>query len=175
MTNAGAYNCLFVYFYTIGRCCFIVYNFDILLNIILFYYLLLVNDSFTHIRSSSRYCHNVLTATHSLTYSITTSIGDRGNHVPGLTTIQVEDLSNVLDLLAISDKNRFSRTTNMNEHSSRSHMMLSVNVTSENLITGHTTRGKLNLVDLAGSERINKSGKWKRGANIACGSVCPKE
>ena len=46
----------------------------------------------------------------------------------------------------------------MNEHSSRSHMMLSATITSENLLTGVTTRGKLNLVDLAGSERVNKSG-----------------
>lgn len=84
--------------------------------------------------------------------------GPNGNHVPGLTTIQVENLDNVLELLAIADKNRFSRTTNMNEHSSRSHMMLSVTVTSESLVTGAATRGRLNLVDLAGSERINKSG-----------------
>jgi kinesin family member C2/C3 len=46
----------------------------------------------------------------------------------------------------------------MNEHSSRSHMMLTVTIISENKITGATSRGKLNLVDLAGSERINKSG-----------------
>lgn len=48
--------------------------------------------------------------------------------------------------------------TNMNEHSSRSHMMLTVTVISENKVTGVVTRGKLNLVDLAGSERLNKSG-----------------
>jgi hypothetical protein len=62
--------------------------------------------------------------------------GANGNHVPGLTTILVETLHDVLELLAIADKNRFSRTTNMNEHSSRSHMMLSATVTSENLLTG---------------------------------------
>ena len=48
--------------------------------------------------------------------------------------------------------------TNMNEHSSRSHMMLTVYLQSENRVTGAVTHGKLNLVDLAGSERINKSG-----------------
>ena len=48
--------------------------------------------------------------------------------------------------------------TNMNEHSSRSHMMLTVYMQSTNLMTGTVTKGKLNLVDLAGSERINKSG-----------------
>ncbi len=46
----------------------------------------------------------------------------------------------------------------MNEHSSRSHLMLSVVVESANRISGGTTWGKLHLVDLAGSERISKSG-----------------
>ena len=48
--------------------------------------------------------------------------------------------------------------TNMNEHSSRSHMMLTITVISESRQNGVITRGKLNLVDLAGSERLNKSG-----------------
>jgi hypothetical protein len=34
----------------------------------------------------------------------------------------------------------------MNEHSSRSHMMLTVSIVSESVVTGQTTRGKLNLV-----------------------------
>ncbi|CAE7439101.1 Kifc3 [Symbiodinium microadriaticum] len=46
----------------------------------------------------------------------------------------------------------------MNEHSSRSHMMLQVVVESVHRTTNQTSRGKMNLVDLAGSERINKSG-----------------
>ena len=52
-----------------------------------------------------------------------------------------------------------SAMTNMNEHSSRSHMMLTVTVISESKLNGAVTRGKLNLVDLAGSERLNKSGE----------------
>ena len=84
--------------------------------------------------------------------------GDFGNYVPGLTCIAVRNLQNVIDLMALADKNRSSATTNMNEHSSRSHMMLQVLVQSENISTGVNSRGKLNLVDLAGSERLNKSG-----------------
>lgn len=84
--------------------------------------------------------------------------GDFGNYVPGLTCIAVRNLQNVIDLMALADKNRSSATTNMNEHSSRSHMMLQVIVQSENTTTGVNSRGKLNLVDLAGSERLNKSG-----------------
>jgi kinesin family protein C2/C3 len=46
----------------------------------------------------------------------------------------------------------------MNEHSSRSHMMLTVSISSEHKATRVVSRGKLNLVDLAGSERLDKSG-----------------
>lgn len=83
---------------------------------------------------------------------------EQGNYVPGLTTLPVQSMRNVLDLLAVADRNRSVATTNMNEHSSRSHMMLQVTIASQNLQTGTSTRGKLNLVDLAGSERLNKSG-----------------
>lgn len=85
-------------------------------------------------------------------------MGEFGNHVPGLTTVNVTNISEVLSLLEKADKNRSSTATNMNEHSSRSHMMLTVTIVSEYKETGMITRGKLNLVDLAGSERIDKSG-----------------
>lgn len=85
-------------------------------------------------------------------------MGEFGNHVPGLTTITVTTIQEVFALLEKADKNRSSTATNMNEHSSRSHMMLTVTIVSEYRETGVVTRGKLNLVDLAGSERIDKSG-----------------
>jgi len=85
-------------------------------------------------------------------------MGEYGNYVPGLTHISVTSMEQVLSLIARADRVRSSSTTNMNEHSSRSHMMLTVTVVSEFLPTKLVTRGKLNLVDLAGSERINKSG-----------------
>lgn len=85
-------------------------------------------------------------------------MGEHGNYVPGLTHVPVNTIDAVLQLITIADRNRASSTTNMNEHSSRSHMMLTVNVVSECHATRLVSRGKLNLVDLAGSERINKSG-----------------
>ena len=85
-------------------------------------------------------------------------IGPHGNYVPGLISLPVDNLAAVINLIATADRNRSSATTNMNEHSSRSHMILTANVVSQFLPTGVITRGKLNLVDLAGSERINKSG-----------------
>lgn len=84
--------------------------------------------------------------------------GPKGNHVPGLTQVPVTNLEEVTKLLAVSDKNRSQASTNMNEHSSRSHMMLTVSITSEHKETRVVSRGKLNLVDLAGSERLDKSG-----------------
>lgn len=84
--------------------------------------------------------------------------GPQGNHVPGLTQVPVSNLQEVQRLLQVADKNRSQACTNMNEHSSRSHMMLTVTISSEHKETRVVTRGKLNLVDLAGSERLDKSG-----------------
>ena len=84
--------------------------------------------------------------------------GEHGNHVPGLTECPVSSIEDVFKLFSQAEMNRATASTNMNEHSSRSHMMLTINVVSENIRTGSSSRGKLNLVDLAGSERINKSG-----------------
>jgi kinesin family protein C2/C3 len=85
-------------------------------------------------------------------------MGEFGNYVPGLLHVPVTTIENVLQLIQRADRVRSSATTNMNEHSSRSHMMLTVTVVSEFLPTKMVSRGKLNLVDLAGSERVNKSG-----------------
>nr|XP_057944377.1 kinesin-like protein KIFC3 isoform X2 [Doryrhamphus excisus] len=79
-------------------------------------------------------------------------------YVPGLTRVPVqspEDINKVLEAGAVC---RATACTNLNEHSSRSHALLIVNVNGLNATTGGCTQGKLNLVDLAGSERIRKSG-----------------
>jgi len=85
-------------------------------------------------------------------------MGPHGNYVPGLVSLPVDNLQSVFKLIETADRNRSSSSTNMNEHSSRSHMILTATVVSQFLPTGAVTRGKLNLVDLAGSERITKSG-----------------
>ena len=46
----------------------------------------------------------------------------------------------------------------MNEDSSRSHLIIGILIESTNLTSGAITRGKLSLVDLAGSERVAKTG-----------------
>ena len=76
--------------------------------------------------------------------------------VPGLTKERANTIDEVMELLKRGNKNRATASTNMNEHSSRSHMVLTIDVSSS---VGETleNQGTLFLVDLAGSERIRKS------------------
>eukprot|EP00727_Mastigamoeba_balamuthi_P001512 m51a1_g11358 hypothetical protein (1370) ;mRNA; r:14167-20674 len=53
---------------------------------------------------------------------------------------------------------RHVSATLMNEHSSRSHLLVTINVKTTQNQTREVTQGKLILVDLAGSERLDRSG-----------------
>ncbi|CAI0396390.1 unnamed protein product [Linum tenue] len=66
-----------------------------------------------------------------------------------------EDLKNIIQR---GSERRHTSGTQMNEESSRSHLILSVVIESTNLQTQSVARGKISFVDLAGSERIKKSG-----------------
>ncbi|XP_033753860.1 kinesin-like protein KIFC3 isoform X2 [Pecten maximus] len=79
-------------------------------------------------------------------------------YVPGLCVKEVRSVEEVNKVFATGQKNRATATTNMNEHSSRSHALLCVTVSGVNKTTNVQSTGKLNLVDLAGSERVSKSG-----------------
>jgi len=102
--------------------------------------------------------HDLLSDARNPEDKLEVKMGPHGNYVPGLVSLPVDNLQSVFKLIETADRNRSSATTNMNEHSSRSHMILTATVVSQFLPTGAVTRGKLNLVDLAGSERITKSG-----------------
>jgi len=78
--------------------------------------------------------------------------------IDGLVEREVTNMEEVLDAMAVADTNRTSAKTHMNEHSSRSHMLLSVFVRGFNKPANIEYRGRLYLVDLAGSERVGKSG-----------------
>ncbi len=81
--------------------------------------------------------------------------GDNVVEVPDLRKEKVDSVSEVLLALERGNVNRAKASTNLNEHSSRSHMILRVDVTSG---VGETkNKGTLYLVDLAGSERVRKS------------------
>lgn len=81
--------------------------------------------------------------------------------------VQVHSAADVVRVMALGAQHRATSSTNMNEHSSRSHAyvftcigiklfiniefrLLSVVVTTQNLISGSISVGKLTLVDLAG-------------------------
>ncbi|XP_071785181.1 kinesin-like protein KIFC3 isoform X1 [Asterias amurensis] len=81
-----------------------------------------------------------------------------GLYVPGLCEIDVTSVEDVNEVFKMGRRNRATATTDMNEHSSRSHALLCVRIIGKNKASGKRNIGKLNLVDLAGSERVNKSG-----------------
>ncbi|XP_041376405.1 kinesin-like protein KIFC3 isoform X2 [Gigantopelta aegis] len=93
------------------------------------------------------------------TYKLEVKLNPEGGyHVPGLVCVQVNSVEDVNKVFSVGQQNRVTATTNMNEHSSRSHALLCITVTGINKTTNTKSIGKLNLVDLAGSERVSKSG-----------------
>ncbi|QDZ21830.1 kinesin [Chloropicon primus] len=83
--------------------------------------------------------------------------GGSGVDVPGLTVMSVSDIPEVMALMEKGHENRSIGATKMNERSSRSHSVFTINVTSSNRLNGVETHAKVNLIDLAGSERVGRS------------------
>merc|ERR1719410_1548334 len=71
--------------------------------------------------------------------------------------VEVKNKEEVVNTLAIAKSVRRTASTKMNDQSSRSHMILEINVRGFNVPANIEYLGKLFLVDLAGSERILKS------------------
>lgn len=82
---------------------------------------------------------------------------DNNVSVPGLVSMPVNSLQDVMNVFGRGAANRATASTNLNEHSSRSHLIVQVDVTTTKG-SDMPVRGRLNLVDLAGSERVGKSG-----------------
>ncbi|CDY57771.1 BnaC02g45110D [Brassica napus] len=78
--------------------------------------------------------------------------------VENVTTIPISTLEELRMIIERGSERRHVSGTNMNEESSRSHLILSVVIESIDLQTQSASRGKLSFVDLAGSERVKKSG-----------------
>lgn len=76
--------------------------------------------------------------------------------VPNLTKEPVQSIDDVFNLLEKGNKNRVTASTSLNQTSSRSHMVLWVDITS-GFEGQDCNKGTLFLVDLAGSERVKKS------------------
>ncbi|CAE7702575.1 KIN14E [Symbiodinium sp. CCMP2592] len=83
--------------------------------------------------------------------------GKEGNYVPGLTMQPVNNAEEVEMLLSTAQTNRTVAATDMNLHSSRSHLAVQIIGTMTNP-DGKQFLSAITLVDLAGSERLAKSG-----------------
>ena len=77
--------------------------------------------------------------------------------IPEKDTIDCLKPSNIFEGIKLATKNRATGATNQNEHSSRSHAILQLQLIY-NSIDGQVRKSYLSLVDLAGSERIAKTG-----------------
>lgn len=78
-------------------------------------------------------------------------------HVENVLEQTCNDSHDLEALLSIGHQNRAIAATAMNSESSRSHLILSIKVSSTNKETNEVILGKILLVDLAGSERLKKS------------------
>ena len=81
--------------------------------------------------------------------------------VEGANKIPLSSLKEANKIFEFGLENRKTASTNMNETSSRSHLVFSIIINSRNKQTNQRTIGKLSLVDLAGSERVSKTGATK--------------
>jgi len=77
-------------------------------------------------------------------------------YVQNLSDEYVASCEEIMQLLAVGEKNRSVAATDMNEVSSRSHSVLII-VVNQKLKDGSVRVGKLNLADLAGSERVERT------------------
>ncbi|XP_055371122.1 chromosome-associated kinesin KIF4-like [Condylostylus longicornis] len=95
---------------------------------------------------------------------------NKGIIIPGLTEVPISSANEAIDCLIKGSSGRAVGATAMNEQSSRSHAIFTINVNmKKDEITSMTT-SKFNLVDLAGSERSKKTkatgDRFKEGVNI---------
>ncbi|CAM1320682.1 KIF3B (predicted), partial [Pycnogonum litorale] len=86
---------------------------------------------------------------------------DTGVYVKDLSSFVCKSVKEIEHVMCVGNQNRSVGSTNMNEHSSRSHAIFIIKVEHSEIGPdgeNHIRVGKLNLVDLAGSERQAKTG-----------------
>lgn len=84
---------------------------------------------------------------------------------------EINNYDEVINIMKMGNKNRSTNSTNSNEHSSRSHMLLFIEIETINKYINNKIKiSNLTLIDLAGSERVSKSGvsgdRLKEAQNI---------
>jgi kinesin family protein C1 len=75
-----------------------------------------------------------------------------------IVEVRVTSPHQIHEMLIKASRNRAAGATLMNERSSRSHSVFTLQLSGHNELTGEDCNGRLHLVDLAGSERLNSSG-----------------
>ncbi|KOM32029.1 hypothetical protein LR48_Vigan01g158500 [Vigna angularis] len=78
--------------------------------------------------------------------------------VENVTIMSISTIEELNNIIQRGSERRHISGTQMNDESSRSHLILSIVIESTNLQSQSVARGKLSFVDLAGSERVKKSG-----------------
>ncbi|XP_016833724.1 kinesin-like protein KIFC2 isoform X1 [Cricetulus griseus] len=84
--------------------------------------------------------------------------GQGGIQVTGLTHWDVPNLETLHQMLSLGRSNRATAATVMNQHSSRSHALVTLTLRAASPSCAQGITGTLHLVDLAGSERVWKAG-----------------
>lgn len=80
-------------------------------------------------------------------------------YVEGLSEENASNYEEAMNILLRGVKNRKTSATSMNDESSRSHTIFTLNIESEFMKEDVTKirRSKINIVDLAGSERAKQT------------------
>ena len=81
----------------------------------------------------------------------------QNKQVRNLTSISVASATDCADALFCAVQSRTTESTNMNNVSSRSHLVITISV-EQNTKAGGVKESKIHFVDLAGSERVSKTG-----------------
>lgn len=84
-------------------------------------------------------------------------VGKTGVYVENLIEVEVFNEGDVLDLMRLGHSHRSVGAHDFNEHSSRSHLVLSITIETGLKAEGRRRVSKLHLIDLAGSERVSKT------------------
>ena len=79
-------------------------------------------------------------------------------HIENVTVKRIESAEEGLACIEQAKERRHTACTNMNERSSRSHLIFSIIIRVSESSSDIMTIGKLTIVDLAGSERAGKTG-----------------
>lgn len=84
-------------------------------------------------------------------------MGKTGVYVDNLIEVEVFNENDVIDLMKLGHSHRSVGSHDFNEHSSRSHLVLSIQIETVQRTENRRRVSKLHLIDLAGSERVSKT------------------